>query len=188
MRAALALSLMCMMACAGAPSPKTLYLLRYDASFPTKLTPSWPRVGLRDVAVAAYLDQPGLVVETAASEVRPAQNHLWAEPLDKGLTIFLRAAIASTLGEEVGMAARSAGDWEQSVFVSVEQFHGTMAGNAVLVATFWITPASGAVPSEYRFAQSLPLESEGYAGLVQVERILAERLAAAIAATLPSDG
>lgn len=186
MRVGLGLLLLFAMACAGAPPAKTEYLLRYDAPFSTESTPSEPRVGLRGVSVAAYLNHLGLVVESGASEVRPAQTHLWAEPLDKGLSIFLRAAIAAKLGEEVGMMTRLVPEWEQSVYVFVEQFHGTMSGNAVLVASFRITPGAGAAPSEFRFARSLPLQSEGYAALVRAETLLAEELAATIAAALTS--
>lgn len=184
MRAELGLLLLFAVACASAPPPKAEYLLRYDTSFPSEPTPSEPRVGLRGVSVAAYLNQPGLVVENAESEMRRAQSHLWAEPLDEGMILFLRAATASMLGEEVGMVMRSVPQWEQTVDVFVEQFHGTMSGKAVLVASFWITPGVGAAPSEFYFARSLPLESEGYAGLVHAERLLVEELAAAIAEAL----
>jgi len=186
LRAGLGLLLLFAVGCASAPAAKTEYLLRYDASTSAESQPNEPRVGLRGVTVADYLNQPGLVVETGVNEVRPAQMHLWAEPLDEGLNIFLRAAIASVLGEEVGMMTRWAPDWEQNIYVFVEQFHGTMSGNAVLVASFQITSASGAATSEYYFSRSVPLESKGYAGLVNAERRLAEELAAAIAAALTS--
>ena len=186
MRVGLSLLLLVVVACASTPPKKTEYLLRYDAPTSAEPKPGEPRVGLRGVTVADYLNQPGLMIETGPSEVRPAQTHLWAEPLEEGLSIFLRAAIASTLGEEVGMMTRLASNWEQSVYVFVEQFHGTMSGNAVLVASFQITPGPGGGTSEFRFSRSLPLESEGYAGLVDADRRLAEELAAAIAAALTS--
>ena len=173
-------------ACASAPPPKTKYLLRYDAPPSAEVPPSRPRVGLRGVQVAAYLNQPGLAVETAESEVRPASSHLWAEPLDKGLTLFLRAAIANALGEEVGTVTRSAPQWERSIDVFVDQFHGTMSGDAVLVARFEITSSTGSAPTVYHFVRSIPLESEGYAALVHAEKQLAEQLAVAIVAALNS--
>ena len=95
MRAVPALLLIFGVACASTPPQKTEYLLRHEAPTSRELPPGSPRVGLRGVRVAAYLNQPGLVVETEDNEVRPAQSHLWAEPLDSGLTLFLRAAIAS---------------------------------------------------------------------------------------------
>ncbi|HJO23675.1 MAG: PqiC family protein [Myxococcota bacterium] len=186
MRAVPGLLLVFAVACASAPPPKTEYLLRYDAPPSAEVLPSRSRVGLRRVLVAAYLNQPGLAVETTENEVRPARSHLWAEPLDVGLTLFLRAAIADALGEEVGMVTRSVPQWERSVDVFVEQFHGTMSGNAVLVASFQITSGAASAPTEYRFARSIPLESEGYAALVRAEKQLAEQLAAAIVAALTS--
>ena len=186
MRVGLFSLLMLVVGCAGAPPERTEYLLRFDSPAPEQLVPHEPRVGLRGVTVADYLRQPGLVVETGPNEVRPAQAHLWAEPLQDGLRIFLRAAITSILGEEVGMTTRRAQDWEQSVYVFVERFHGSMSGDAILVASFQITPAAGAPTREFRFSGSTPLESKGYAALVDAERRLAEELATAIASALAS--
>ena len=186
MKAVIGLLLMFAVACASTPAAKTEYLLRYDVPISEDLPSGTPRIGLRRVLVAAYLNQPGLAVETAENEVRPAQSHLWAEPLGKGLTLFLRAAIASGLDEEVGMVTRSVPQWEQSVDVFVEQLHGTMSGNAVLVANFQIASGAGSVPTEYRFSRSIPLESEGYAALVRAEKQLVAQLAAAIVAALTS--
>ena len=186
MRAVPTLLLIFGVACASTPPQKTQYLLRHEAPTSRELPPGSPRVGLRGVRVAAYLNQPGLVVETEDNEVRPAQSHLWAEPLDSGLTLFLRAAIASALGEEVGMVTRTVPHWDQSVEVFVEQLHGTMSGNAVLVASYQVTSGADSTPTEFRFSRSIPLQSAGYAALVRAEKQLAKELAAAIVAALNS--
>ena len=174
-------------ACVSAPPERTQYLLRYDmASAVPAASPASGKlkVGLGSVSVAAYLTQPGLALETAPNQLRSAQNHLWAEPLAEGLTLYLRAAIAARLGEEVGLQTGSAPGSMQRVDVFVEQLHGTMSGNAVLVASFQIQSGEDAAPQEFRLARSVPLESEGYDALVDAEMKLADQLAAAIAAAL----
>ena len=184
---ALLLLVLWVAACVSAPPERTQYLLRYDTApaVPAASPASGKlKVGLGPVSVAAYLTQPGLALETAPNQLHSAQNHLWAEPLAKGLTLYLRAAIAARLGEEVGLQTGSAPGSMQRVDVFVEQLHGTMSGNAVLVASFQIRSGEDAAPQEFRFARSVPLESEGYDALVDAEMQLADQLAAAIAAAL----
>jgi len=170
--------------CASAPAERTHYLLRYDAPPSAGETPRAVEVGLAPVSVAAYLAQPGVVVETGPNEVRPAQAHLWAEPLSDGLTLYLRAAIAAHLGAEVGGLASGEGRTGSRVEVFVEQLHGTMGGDALLVARFVLVSAGGGAPREFRFARSLPLERAGYAALIDAEEQLVDQLAAAIAGAL----
>lgn len=187
MRAVLAVSLLVLLSCASSPPQPTAYLLRFAATDSDAAAPNEPSVVLGDVEVADYLEQRGLAIEVAPNELRPARSHVWAEPLGEGLPIFLRAAIASALGEDVGFAARGLSDWKQRVDVFVEQLHGTMSGRALLVASFRITPAEASgKPSDFRFSRSAPLEREGYAALVEAEMELAKQLAAAIAASIRS--
>jgi uncharacterized lipoprotein YmbA len=66
----------------------------------------------------------------------------------------------------------------------VEQLHGTVAGRAVLVASFRIEAQakSSGKGVEQRFAQSKALDREGYGGLVDAEVALLRQLTEAIAA------
>ena len=66
--------------------------------------------------------------------VRPARNHLWSEPLDQGLLIYLRSSVSAALGEQIGYRAPQGVVWDQVVDVFVEQLHGTMTGRALIVA------------------------------------------------------
>ena len=116
---ALLLLVLWVAACVSAPPERTQYLLRYDTApaVPAASPASGKlKVGLGSVSVAAYLTQPGLALETAPNQLRSAQNHLWAEPLAAGLTLYLRAAIAARLGEAVGLQTGSApGSMEEEV-------------------------------------------------------------------------
>jgi uncharacterized lipoprotein YmbA len=172
-------------ACGGKSAVRNQYLLRGEAA-QTGLRAAGPaRVGLGRVTVAAYLDQAGIVVESGAREIQPARNHHWAEALDDGLRIFLRTELSNALGEDVGLGPAQAAGWDYVVDVFVEQFHGKMSGEAVLVADFRVAPRAGSgKPTEHRFAQSRALASDGYAALVDAEAELARQLAHAIAAAV----
>ena len=84
------------------------------------------------------------------------------------------------------MVTRTVPHWDQSIEVFVEQLHGTMSGNAVLVASYQITSGADSTPTEFRFSRTIPLQSAGYAALVRAEKQLAKELAAAIVAALNS--
>jgi len=171
-----------LVACAGSPAPRTQYLLRAQPSEKAGRVEAPVRVGLGRVAVAPYLDQSGIVVQTEAGQVQAARQHEWAEPLRAGLRSVLRAEMSEALGYDLSASPGDAAHWDYTVDVYIDQLHGTMAGTAVLDAGYRITPRLrvGDV-AEYRFSRSAPLPREGYPGLVDAEAELARQLAQAIA-------
>lgn len=184
MRAIALASMLLLLACGGSAPARTQYLLRSQAPAGTVQVQVPARVGLGRVVVAPYLDQTGIMMETAPNEVTPAQYHTWAEPLHEGALVFLRAELSAALGEDVSFDPSDRSLWKYAVEVFVEQLHGTMTGQAVLVASYRITPREGAARSGYRFSRSAPLASEGYSGLVDAEAGLLRDLAAAIAGSI----
>jgi uncharacterized lipoprotein YmbA len=179
------LSIALLFACAGASPPPTQYLLRVEPKQLAARVETPVRVGLGRVVVAPYLEQAGVVVETEAGEVRAARQHQWAEPLDVGLRSYLRSEISAALGYDVSSNRIDESIWDYAVSVYVDQFHGTMAGNAVLDAHYRIAPRSGqGEPIEYRFSKIAALSREGFPGMIEAERHLARELAGAIAASL----
>ncbi|MBW2236913.1 MAG: membrane integrity-associated transporter subunit PqiC [Deltaproteobacteria bacterium] len=184
MRAIALASTLLLIACGGSAPARTQYLLRSQTPEGSVRVDLPARIGLGRVVVAPYLDQSGIVMETAVNEVTPARNHTWAEPLDDATLIFLRAELSTALGEEVGFDPSDRSLWKYTVEVFIEQLHGTMAGQAVLVASYRIAPRGGAAPSGYRFSRSAPLASEGYSGLVDAEAGLLRDLASAIAGSI----
>jgi len=177
-------------ACGGATPVRTQYLLRAEIPERTVRVDTPASIALGRITVASYLDQFGIVIETDDREVRAARNHQWAEPLADGLRLYLRDEITSVLGEEVALDPADRTDWDAVVDVFVEQLHGTVAGQAVLVASFRIKTRgkSSVKVVEQRFAQSIALEREGYAGLVNAEVALLQQLAEAIAADVREPG
>jgi uncharacterized lipoprotein YmbA len=189
MRRAAFLSVVLLVACAGSSAPRTQYLLRAEPAEPSGRVEAPVRVGLGRVDVAPYLDQSGIVVETEAGQVQAARQHLWAEPLNAGLRSYLRAEMSAALGYDVSAGPAALDHWDYTVDVYVDRLHGTMAGTAVLDASYRITPEAGAGEvTAYRFSRSEPLPREGYPGLVDAEADLARQLAQAIAASLREVG
>lgn len=179
------LSIALLFACAGASPPPKEYLLRSEPKPGDGRMDAAVRVGLGVVDVAPYLDRAGIVVEVEEGQVQAARQHLWAEPLDDGLRTYLRSEISSALGYEVSANRAEESSWDFAVNVYVDQLHGSMAGSAVIDASYRITPRSGAGEAvEYRFSATAPLSQEGITAMVATEARLARELAAAIAASL----
>lgn len=168
-------------ACSSPPVQPSYYLLRPDqlpAGGP--LTPS-KTFALDDIHVAAYIDQPGMLLETADGEVRAARHHLWAEPVQDGLLSFLRQEISRLSGENLLPAAAPPG--ASRINIRIDQLHGTRDGRALLVAYWWLETAAGSVSAE-QFVAREDLQSDGYAALAHAQKQLLSALAARIAAAL----
>jgi uncharacterized lipoprotein YmbA len=189
MRNAALACLLLLVACAGSTPQRSQYLLRAEEPPGTRRVDAPVSVVLDRVAVAAYLDRRGLVMETADHQVREARHHQWAEPLDRGLRRLLRAELSKALGYPVSAEAGQRAAWDYTVDVQIDQLHGTAAGRARLVAGFRIAPATaGGEPAAFRFSRETPLAREGYAALVDAEIALARQLAADIAEALRTLG
>ncbi len=178
------------LACAGAPAPpRTYYLMRAEASEGVIRVEAPVAIALGNVNVAQYLSSSGLVLETAPNEVQSARLHLWAEPLEDSLRLYLRAQISNKLGYEVSANVAPGSAVDHRVDVSVEQLHGTLSGAARLVASWHITRSDGAEePAAFRFASTRPLAQDGYSALANAEIALVGELAVAIAKSLADVG
>ena len=162
--------LVVVVACSAAPATSTQYLLRADPVDGGGRIQVPVRVGLGRVVVAPYLDQSGIVVQTAAGQVQAARQHEWAEPLDDGLRSFLRAVMSESLDYDVGAGPVDPDRWDYVVDVGVDQLHGTIDGTAVLDGSYRITRTRGNDIVEFRFSRSAPLPREGYPGFSAVFR------------------
>ena len=168
--------------CAGnAPAPEVdLYLLR-SASTPL---PGPASVSLSTVDVATYIDRPGLVLETSDGVMRPAVYHQWAEPLRESLRGYLGTELSRQLNAPVRFQDLGDSSWKQqpltTVYVHVDELHGTRNGAARLVA-FWRVAGAEVPADERRFEREVRLASSGYASLVDAHKALLDALAQSIA-------
>jgi uncharacterized lipoprotein YmbA len=177
--------LMLVTACAGAPPPTTRYLLPIDVPEGAVRFDPPVRVGLAPISVAPYLNQPGLVVETETGQIRPASQHVWAEPIALGLYRILQSELSAALGFQIDDDITGRPHWDYAVDVEIDRFHGTLDGRAMLIARWSVTSiVAKGERAGYRFSSSLPLEAPGYQALVDAEIALTRVLAGKIASSI----
>lgn len=168
-------------ACASQVPETNYYLLRSDQNLPSsKLNPSRD-FSVGTVDIAPYLNQLGLVMETGDGEMHVASQNLWAEPVYDSVRSYLLTEIALTKGQEL-LPAKLTQD-TTVVNIRIDQLHGTVDGNAKILAYWWLTDKDNVV-AIYRFSETQPLEADGYTALVAAEKILLAGLAKEVAASL----
>lgn len=167
--------------CASQTVEPSYYLLRSNQGLPSaQLNPSVD-FALGTIQIAPYLNQRGLVIDIADSQIRPAVNHLWAEPIYDGVRNLLTTDIATASGEEL-MPTNLSTD-ATVVNIRIDKLDGTLDGTAQIVAYWWLVN-NGDVIALNRFSESRALTADGYGALVSAERALLEKLALQIAASL----
>ncbi|UCG72822.1 MAG: membrane integrity-associated transporter subunit PqiC [Chromatiales bacterium] len=173
--------------CSGgkkAPEP-TFYLLRAEARIPDGPQQPPVNVGINRVSLADYLGQAGVVVAINSDQVRPARQHLWAEPLDSSVRLFLRDAISADLGYPVSADLGRRQSWQYRVDIRIDEWRGSLAGDARIVASWLVIDvATDSELSRYRFEQTGTLAADGYDALVAAQTRLLDALAATIADSL----
>jgi uncharacterized lipoprotein YmbA len=179
----LALFTVLLSACAGSPPPEDVrYLLRAEQSSAQRTAQQSIQVGLGRVMVPAYLDQPGIVLETAPGQVRAARHHLWAEPFDQGLRHYLRQAVSAEMGVDVGIDEREAKSWRYRLDVRFEEFHGTGDGTVRMAADYsWTEVATNTIVGRGRLSDVQQFSGDGYGAMVAAHEILLTRLAGVMA-------
>jgi uncharacterized protein len=167
--------------CASQTVEPSYYLLRSGQDLSSSTLRPSRDFSLGAVEIAPYLDQPGLMMETAAGQMRPASQNLWAEPVFDGVRNFLATEIAQAHGQEL-LPAKLTNN-ATVVNIRIDQLHGTRDGKAILVAYWWLVLADQVVALN-RFSESRALQTSGYGALVDAEKVLLAELAQQIAAFL----
>jgi uncharacterized lipoprotein YmbA len=162
-----------------APEHST-YLLRSDKNLNSGEVLSDSHVYLGGLTLANYIDQQGIVLETAPGQIHEARFHQWAEPLSVSLRGFLGAEISAGLGQD--LALKASPENAVRLDVGIDQMHGTMEGKTLLVAYWSITDSSGS--RQFKYVKTAALEGDGYDALVSAQRQLLEFFALAISESL----
>ena len=145
-------------ACSTQPISRSTYLLRSDHGLKTRALQATSELYLGEVMVASYLDQPGLVLEGVSNTIHTAKYHRWAEPLRTSLRQFLSTEISAGLGADIAISRMGRADLGR-IDVKIDQLHGDMEGNAVLVA-YWSLTQDGKTTG-HQYVRSLPLQEPG---------------------------
>ncbi|MGI9330754.1 MAG: PqiC family protein [Gammaproteobacteria bacterium] len=177
-----------LVACSGGskvPEP-TYYLLRADSGLQSGAQTVPVSIGLGRVSIADYLAQDGIVVATGDGQIRPARQHLWAEPLDNSVRLYLRDAVATQLGQSISADMADRQSWQYRIDVRIDEWHGALTGEAQIVAEWTLLDVpAGKTLSKRRFTRSGALAADGYDALVAEQTQLLNALAADIAGNLP---
>ena len=182
MKAVFLLSILLIAACSSEPvEPPKYYLLRTPVAVESGAVQTTPFYSLGRVEVAAYIDQPGLVLESGAGEIHMARQHQWAEPLGTSLRRFLATGIGAEAGQAVALMSSSPS--ASRIDITVDQLHGNSRGEAVLVAYWEVIRENGTV-DRYQFSKTRDLGRDGYAALVEAEQALLQQLAVSIGQSL----
>lgn len=168
--------------CAGSPQVKDHdYLLR-----PQKLmigSGSRSVVQLKPVAVAPYLDQKGMVLQTGDTEIQVAKHHRWAEPLDEAVERYIQVSIANQANVTVESGPLTTSSEDATVTLRISQLHGSESGQVRLVADWKVDRGEqGAVL--HSFDQTTRQTADGYPALVDAHAVLLDQLGSAIADSL----
>jgi len=164
--------------CASQIVEPTYYLLRSDNVAATStLTPATD-IAIGAIAIAPYLDQPGLLLQSPEGDIRPARTHLWAEPLRDGVYGFLLQEITRSSGIDLLPGVRPAN--ATKINIRIDQLHGTNDGAATLLAYWWLSE-NGEVAAARRFSSEQALDADGYNALAKAQEILLRDLARDIA-------
>ena len=167
--------------CAGKAIEPSYYLIRSDNDLQSRALNPSKDFSMGSVVIASYIDQPGLLIETAEGEIRSARHNLWAEPVYEGVRNQLVVEIAQAKGEDI--LPVGLGNTAVVIDIRLDQLHGTNKGTAKLVAYWWLRRGQEVVAA-YVFAEEQALVTDGYAALVAAEKALLSQLAKNIADTL----
>ena len=166
--------------CGSQPLDQHEYLLRPERG--AEPAPTAEVVRLGKVAIASYLDQDGIVLQTSSAEIHSGRQHTWAEPLDNAIHRYLQVAIGARAGVVVEVAPLTTRQPKPEIEVRIHQLHGSTDGDVRLVAE-WVLSAEGTAEI-HQFDRSVRQSADGYSALVDAHRYLLDELAAAIAAGL----
>jgi uncharacterized lipoprotein YmbA len=174
-------------ACAGgSPAPDVnYYLLRSDVPVPQGRQEAPAKVGIGQVRLASYLNQNGIVIVTEGDKVRPARQHLWAEPLGEAVRLYLRDELSDRAGVFVSGDTSRRFYWDYRIDVTIDKLHGTLDGDVVIRAGWRILDtASDTELANHQFEAVTQQQEDGYQALIAAEKELLDQLSDAMAATV----
>lgn len=157
--------------CQSRPAPEVHYYLLQ----PSAKDLSRGIVEISSIELPAYLKSSSLMLGVSEFEIRPAQYHLWSEPLEDGIRRVLEAELVSQLKRDDREVAST------RLELKIETLHGSVDGDLILRGS-WTVRDEGA--ERKTFVIRRQLAADGYSELVQVHVTALAELARRIAAEL----
>lgn len=123
---------------------------------------------LNRIQLADYLDTDRIVVQVDDVTLYPARDHLWVDNLSQELQRGLRNRLSSRLKNTTIVDPLPGAPLSTpSLQLTIDQFHGSMLGFAVLSGQWQLLSADRKPLQSQSFKFSTPLTESGYAALVR---------------------
>lgn len=152
-------------ACSTATAPQYYAIALPDEQSGTLSASLQPVVAVSDVELADYLSSIGIVYQQDDVQLTTANQHRWAEALDKQLTRALLQNLRQQLPDWQWQNGQMAGQNIAQLQVKIRGFHGKADGHAVISGE-WVLN-TGKQQYSGQFQQLYPLTADGYPALVR---------------------
>jgi uncharacterized lipoprotein YmbA len=179
-----------LLACASKPVEEHYYslvLAADQANVPAKVDNAGGRLTVGPVHLPAYLNNRGMSIAVGANQIRTANHHFWAEPLEEAISKVLVLDISRLLDNVA--VERDAGRWTAAencrLRLEFDRFHATDDSRVVSSGRYWVSSAQASVKGD--FYTTRPLSADGYAHAVEVLRQSLSVLAVEIVGTIESN-
>ena len=166
----------------------SLVLAADDTPAPVTVEKPTKQIIVGPIQLARYLTQPGLAMQTGASQILVANHHFWAEPLDEAIGKVL----VRDISQQVNAVAvdRAGGRWTQNgdcqLRVEFDKFHATENSQVVTTGRYWIHESNDTRKREFDIVRRL--STDGYAHAVHQLRATLATLAGEIVKQMSIDG
>jgi len=176
-------------ACASNPVADQYYSLvlaaddiPVDAGVATPLT----HLIVGPVQLPEFLDRRELAMQISDNEIRTANHHFWAEPLEEAIAKVLVRDI-SRLGNDLAVD-RDAGRWTEEgdcrIRLEFDKFHATNRSRVVNSGRYWILAPDERVRQEFELSETIA--TDGYSSAVTALRLSLRELAGQIVDSVDS--
>jgi uncharacterized lipoprotein YmbA len=138
------------------------------------------------VQLPEFLERRELTMQISDNEIRTANHHFWAEPLEEAIAKVLARDI-SRLGNDLAVD-RDAGRWTEEgdcrVRLEFDKFHATNRSRVVSSGRYWILAPDGSVRQEFDLSETIA--TDGYSSAVTALRLSLRELAGQIVDSVDS--
>ena len=136
------------------------------------------------IQLPEFLERRELAMQISDNEIRTANHHFWAEPLEGAIAKVL-VKDTFLLGDAL-VVDREAGRWTEEgncrIRLEFDKFHATNRGRVVNSGRYWISTPDDSVRQEFDLSHSIA--SDGYSSAVTALRLSLRELAGQIVATI----
>jgi uncharacterized lipoprotein YmbA len=162
----------------------SLVLAADDVTAPVGNEEATAHLIIGPIQLPEYLDRQGIAMQIGSNQIRTANHHFWAEPLEEAISKVLVRDIAD-LADGM-MVDRDAGRWTGAgdcrLRIEFDKFHATDRSRVVSSGRYWLSSAEFEVKREFDLSESLYADGHAHAvaALRQSLRTLATQITEAI--------